>query len=122
MNSSDPTETVEVTKATANLHDVHLDEKKPASIDKDLAITPSIEEVPATKVVGATAGDTDLQKTYPTDEELRTLRRVCGQIPWTAYTVAFVELCERFSYYGTTAVCVSLPIGLSSQKSLADMQ
>jgi POT family proton-dependent oligopeptide transporter len=43
----------------------------------------------------------------PTEEELATLRRVSGQIPWTAYTVAFVELCERFSYYGTTAVCES---------------
>ena len=41
----------------------------------------------------------------PTEEELATLRRVSGQIPWTAYTIAFVELCERFSYYGTTAVC-----------------
>ncbi len=41
----------------------------------------------------------------PTAEELTTLRRVSGQIPWTAYTIAFVELCERFSYYGTTAVC-----------------
>jgi hypothetical protein len=41
----------------------------------------------------------------PTEEELHTLRRISGQIPWTAYTVAFVELCERFSYYGTTAVC-----------------
>ena len=44
---------------------------------------------------------------YPTEEELRTLRRVSGQIPWSAYTIAFVELCERFSYYGTTAVCKS---------------
>jgi len=40
-----------------------------------------------------------------TEEELRTLRRVSGNIPWTAFTVAFVELCERFSYYGTTVVC-----------------
>lgn len=43
---------------------------------------------------------------YPTDEELRTLRRVAGKVRWTAYTIAFVELCERFSYYGTTAVCM----------------
>jgi POT family proton-dependent oligopeptide transporter len=42
---------------------------------------------------------------YPTEEEMKTLRRVSGQIPWTAYTIAFVELCERFSYYGTTIVC-----------------
>lgn len=41
------------------------------------------------------------------DEDLRTLRRVSGKIPWAAYTIAFVELCERFSYYGTTVVCKS---------------
>lgn len=40
-----------------------------------------------------------------TEEDLRTLRRVSGKIPWPAFTVAFVELCERFSYYGTTVVC-----------------
>ena len=42
---------------------------------------------------------------YPTAEETESLRRVCGVVPWSAYTIAFVELCERFSYYGTTAVC-----------------
>ena len=38
-------------------------------------------------------------------EDLRTLRRVSGKITWIAFTIAFVELCERFSYYGTTVVC-----------------
>lgn len=42
---------------------------------------------------------------YPTEEEIKSLRRVCGTVPWSSYTVAFVELCERFSYYGTTVVC-----------------
>jgi proton-dependent oligopeptide transporter, POT family len=42
-----------------------------------------------------------------TDEDLINLRRVSGKIPWSAYTIAFVELCERFSYYGTTVVCKS---------------
>lgn len=42
----------------------------------------------------------------PTEEEEHTLRRVSDKVPWTAYTIAFVELCERFSYYGTTAVCM----------------
>ncbi|PSN67687.1 peptide transporter PTR2-A [Corynespora cassiicola Philippines] len=41
---------------------------------------------------------------FPTDEELRTLRRVPAAIPWKIYTIAFVELVERMSYYGTTAV------------------
>lgn len=49
--------------------------------------------------------DEPLQKTYPSDDDLRNLRRVAGKLPWTTFTVAFVELCERFSYYGTTAVC-----------------
>jgi len=49
----------------------------------------------------------------PTELELKTLRRVSGHIPWQAYSIAFVELCERFSWYGTTAVCESCrPIDL----------
>ena len=44
----------------------------------------------------------------PTSDELHgptALRRVAAPIPWAVYTVAFVELCERFSYYGTQVVC-----------------
>lgn len=44
----------------------------------------------------------------PTEEELHgpnKLRRVGARIPLSVYTVAFVELCERFSYYGTQVVC-----------------
>lgn len=42
----------------------------------------------------------------PTEEEIKTLRHVSDKIPWNAFTIAFVELCERFSYYGTTVVCM----------------
>ena len=42
---------------------------------------------------------------YPTEEEFATLPKVPGHIPWTSWTVAVVEFAERFSYYGTTAVC-----------------
>jgi POT family proton-dependent oligopeptide transporter len=42
---------------------------------------------------------------YPTEQELQTLRRIRGSISWIIYTIAFCELCERFAYYGTTAVC-----------------
>lgn len=41
---------------------------------------------------------------FPTEEEMLTLPRISDPIPWKVYTVAFVELCERFSYYGTTVV------------------
>ncbi|KAH7009978.1 POT family-domain-containing protein [Ilyonectria destructans] len=40
----------------------------------------------------------------PTEEDLRTLRRVSGVIKWSMYTIAFVELCERFSYYGSSVL------------------
>ncbi|EXJ58817.1 hypothetical protein A1O7_06247 [Cladophialophora yegresii CBS 114405] len=35
---------------------------------------------------------------YPTSAELKTLRRTHGHVPWLLYTIAFVELCERFAY------------------------
>ncbi|KAH9909595.1 peptide transporter PTR2 [Xylariomycetidae sp. FL2044] len=38
----------------------------------------------------------------PTEEERLTLRRVSGPIVWSAYTIAFCELAERFSYYGSS--------------------
>ncbi|KAF2010212.1 MFS peptide transporter-like protein Ptr2 [Aaosphaeria arxii CBS 175.79] len=44
--------------------------------------------------------EADMIGEEPTEEDLRTLRRVSGKIPWVAYTIAFVELCERFGYYG----------------------
>jgi len=51
---------------------------------------------------GTTFDDSEIS-----DEDLHTLRRVAGKIPWTTYTIAFVEFCERFSYYGTTTVFVN---------------
>ncbi|KAJ8118078.1 hypothetical protein OPT61_g871 [Boeremia exigua] len=44
--------------------------------------------------------EADLVGETPTEEELKTLRRVSGKIPWQIFTIAFVELCERFGYYG----------------------
>jgi len=63
----------------------------------------------------------------PTAEEMQTLRRISGKIPWAAYTIAFVELCERFSYYGTTAVFVNfiqqpLPPGSNTGAGKDDYQ
>jgi proton-dependent oligopeptide transporter, POT family len=41
---------------------------------------------------------------FPTEEDLQTLRRVADHIPLKIFTIAFIELCERFSYYGTIIV------------------
>ncbi|KAL6917394.1 hypothetical protein ACHAPO_010119 [Fusarium lateritium] len=58
----------------------------------------------------------DSDDELPTQEELQTLRRVSGKIKWAMYTIAFVEACERFSYYGsavlyTNFVAQKLPPG-----------
>ena len=42
---------------------------------------------------------------FPTAHELGTLRRVPNHVPLKLFSIAFIELCERFSYYGTTVVC-----------------
>jgi POT family proton-dependent oligopeptide transporter len=44
---------------------------------------------------------------FPSEEELATLHRVSDALPWTAYMIAVVELAERFSYYGASAVFVN---------------
>lgn len=52
--------------------------------------------------------EADLEGEEPTEEELRTLPRISGKIPWIIFTVAFVELCERFGYYGCQVLCMFL--------------
>lgn len=42
---------------------------------------------------------------YPTVQDWSTLRRVYGKVNWMIYVIGIVEMCERFAYYGTTAVC-----------------
>lgn len=40
----------------------------------------------------------------PTPEELKTLRRVPDSFNWKILSIAFIELCERFSFYGASQV------------------
>ena len=71
-----------------------------------------VEPVPVDNNSGLESDRDDnagLLRPLPTEEEWATLPRVPGTIPWTAWTVAFVEFAERFSYYGTSAVCKSCP-------------
>lgn len=49
--------------------------------------------------------DLSFDDDYPTEDDMKSLRRIPDKIPWKAFPIAFVELCERFSYYGTTVVC-----------------
>lgn len=36
----------------------------------------------------------------PNERELKALRKTSDKIPWSAFLVAIVELCERFTFYG----------------------
>ncbi|KAM0261384.1 hypothetical protein ACHAQJ_002236 [Trichoderma viride] len=62
------------------------------------------DEKNATAIAVSSNGDVEEYDDTPTEEDLRTLRRVSGKIKWAMYTIAFVELCERFSYYGSSVL------------------
>ncbi len=64
----------------------------------------SIAVVQAKTEGGQPDGSLTESDDMPTAEELATLRRVPNYIPRKIFTIAFIELCERFSYYGTTVV------------------
>ncbi|KAK5996913.1 putative peptide transporter ptr2 [Cladobotryum mycophilum] len=79
--------------AQAEAHAVGLDEK--AEFRKQAA---------QLDVVSSATDDDNWWPDKPTAEELQTLRRISGKIKWSMYTIAFVELCERFSYYGSSVL------------------
>ncbi|KAI0814049.1 POT family protein [Xylaria sp. FL0064] len=93
-------DTVEAAK-----HDMPVLDDKPLTAEKD-GIVHARDDVPS-------GSDTDEPlrgpngEEYPTKRDLETLRRVKGHISPIIYTIAFIELCERFAYYGTTAVFVN---------------
>jgi hypothetical protein len=46
----------------------------------------------------------DLMYPTPTEEELQTLRKKPGSIPWVTWLLCLVEFAERASYYGAKQV------------------
>jgi proton-dependent oligopeptide transporter, POT family len=51
------------------------------------------------EAITSSASDSD-SGTEPTELEKKELRHVGESLPYAAWLVAFVELCERFTYYG----------------------
>ncbi|KAL9583340.1 MAG: hypothetical protein Q9212_002772 [Teloschistes hypoglaucus] len=110
----------EVSKANAPAAPSPMDEKD----EKHLTIVDDSSQSASARKESLIDAD---GKEYPTQEEIASLRRVCGSVPWAAYTIAFVELCERFSYYGTTIVFVNfiqnpLPDGSTTGSAGTDGQ
>ncbi|KIW27492.1 uncharacterized protein PV07_07225 [Cladophialophora immunda] len=80
----------------------HLEDAVPLQPNDELrrtSISEMLDELEDKPLISSDLSDED--SAYPTKVELETLPRVADKIPWRVYTVAFVELCERFSYYGT---------------------
>lgn len=75
-----------------------------ASDNKDMAggIEPVVPDVKA-GAVGTITQDGE----EPTEEEKQTLRKISDKLPWSAFIVCVVELCERFTYYGLSGVMVN---------------
>ncbi|KZV74184.1 PTR2-domain-containing protein [Peniophora sp. CONT] len=74
--------------------------------NKDVAL--DVERVPTLN--SATSADKEVLPDgliAPTEEELETLRHIAGHVNWSTYLIAFVEMAERFSYYGSTIVLVN---------------
>ncbi|KAI9846137.1 MAG: peptide transporter ptr2 [Thelocarpon superellum] len=59
----------------------------PAAVEKDV--------IPSHPTLSLTTDDGE-----PTEEERARLRKVADTLPWSAFLVAIIELCERFAYYG----------------------
>jgi POT family proton-dependent oligopeptide transporter len=95
----------------------HIHTSPPGSYN---GLTAPLDRLHATEVApkkgdhrDISGGDIDLLPSYapdqesissegeePTDEERHTLRHVSDKLPWSAWLVAVVELCERFAFYG----------------------
>ncbi|CAG9943319.1 unnamed protein product [Clonostachys rosea f. rosea IK726] len=92
MPAGDATEGI----AGAELRAEAIDEKR-----NSLAIAETTQH--AASLAGS-QGHIPPEGEAPTAEDLVTLRRVATKIPLKLFSIAFIEMCERFSYYGTTIV------------------
>ncbi|KAL6924573.1 hypothetical protein ACHAPO_003793 [Fusarium lateritium] len=89
------------TVAAAGLHAEMIDEKR-ASVAAERRS--SVVTDPHAPAAAVSAGGVTADGQFPTPEEMQSLRRIANKIPLKLFSIAFIELCERFSYYGCTVV------------------
>lgn len=91
--------------AGAPLQDGGLDEKAPIEnhAGEKVPIESHNGNSTSDKILTEVDGE-QLNPDYPTEEEKRTLRHVGDPLPKSAFLVAIVELCERFTYYGASGI------------------
>ncbi len=100
MSTADTVEAARGGSSVAALDDEPLSEKETRVLAAGQAADFAADNKSSDEAIRGPNGEE-----YPTARELETLRRVKGPITWVIYTVAFIELIERFAWYGTTAVC-----------------
>ncbi|KAI1099493.1 PTR2-domain-containing protein [Jackrogersella minutella] len=83
------------------VHDVKA--QLAGNVVEDTRSTHDAESQPASLGEASSAIDDDAYPP-PTEEERKTLRKVFDSIPISAWSLCFVELAERASYYGVKAV------------------
>jgi POT family proton-dependent oligopeptide transporter len=89
------------TVAAAGLHAEMVDEKRASVAAERRSSVVTDPHAPAASV---SAGGVTADGQFPTPEEMQSLRRIANKIPMKLFSIAFIELCERFSYYGCTVV------------------
>lgn len=93
-----------VTRSSGSM-EIHENDRSATTMKGD---DPVVTQLKPEKSLVSAKYNTQIGDEDPTPEELHgpdALRRISAPIPWAVYTVAFVELCERFSYYGTQVLC-----------------
>jgi POT family proton-dependent oligopeptide transporter len=96
------------TVAAAGLHAEMIDEKRASMAAERRASVVTDPHAPAAGTgsdAAVSAGGVTADGQFPTPEEMQSLRRISNKIPMKLFSIAFIELCERFSYYGCTVVC-----------------
>ena len=82
-------------------------DKVPALVLQDTSAGLNEKDIPYDNHELSSVDSSGLAAGGVTDDEYQTLRRVAGPLSLSIFSVAFVELCERFSYYGSIAVLVN---------------
>ncbi|KAH7086844.1 di/tri peptide transporter 2 [Paraphoma chrysanthemicola] len=84
----------------ASLNDANV----AANVDKEVLEKHDGSHASSASVGAGVEEDDGLGGVRPTAEELKTLRKVGEPLPKSAFLVAIVELCERFTYYGASGI------------------
>lgn len=93
-----------MTERTSSLAQIHATEVEPRKGSmQDMAggtTVPTVNEKYDYALDTTSSADSTLDGDEPSEGERQTLRKVADKLPWSAFLVAMVELCERFAYYG----------------------